>query len=249
MARISKFLFETDFGEPPAPAAREPEADEVEVPTFSEEELQEAREHGYETGLAAGRAQALAGLESKIEASLEELCGRLVSLAGEVARQRQVAAADVVTLAKAIAAKVAGGQTAEQSLELIETLARACLDSLYQAPEATIRVGSDLAPALEARLGAVALPVAVAGAVDPALAGTDCRIEWCNGGARRVEREIWARIDEVLARYADATPPAAATAEIPPQRAAAPDPGEVPRAEEAAAEPGVRNNPSGGDHG
>jgi flagellar assembly protein FliH len=223
MARISKFLFDTDFGGPPTPAAaaREPD-DEAEAPTFSEDELQAAREHGYETGVAAGRAQALAGVESKIEALLEELRGRLDTLADEVAGQRQAAIAEVVTLAKAIAAKVAGESTAEHSLELIETLARDCLASLYQASEATIRVGPDLAPALGERLGALALPVAIEVAADPTLAGADCRIEWLSGGARRVEGEIWARIDDVIARYAEAAP---------------------------AAVRGIGNSPSGGDHG
>jgi flagellar biosynthesis/type III secretory pathway protein FliH len=224
MARISKFLFDTDFGErpSPAPAAGEPEDDEVAVPTFSEDELQAAREHGYESGVAAGSAQALAGVESRIEALIEELRGRLETLADQVARQRQAAIADVVTLAKAIAAKVAGEQTAEQSLELIETLARECLASLYQASEATIRVGPDLAPALEARLGALALPVAVKVAADSAFTGADCRIEWQSGGARRIESEIWTRIDDVLTRYAEAAP---------------------------AAEQGIGNNSSGDDHG
>jgi flagellar assembly protein FliH len=222
MTRISKFPFDIDFGEPPAPAAGEPEDKEVVLPTFSEDELQAAREHGYDTGLAAGRAQALAGVESKIEAQLEVLRGRLDSLADEVARQRQAAIADVVTLAKAIAAKVAGGATAEQSQERIETLARDCLASLYQTSEAIVRVDPDLAPALAARLGALALPVAIEVAADPALAGADCCIEWQSGGARRIEGEIWARIDDVLARYAEAEP---------------------------ATEQGVENSPSGGDHG
>ena len=202
MAQFTKFEFQTDFAvpEPPPPVA---EAPAEEAPTvYTEDELRGARDHGYEAGLAAGRAQALADAEIKLCKLLEGVQGRLQGMADGVAERHSLLAQDIVHLARAIAAKVTGARAAEENLRLIEDMAQECLANLYQAPEVTIRVDPALAEGLRERLLATALSLSVTVTGDGHLHGADCRIDWQDGGASRLDAVILQNIDELLARYA-----------------------------------------------
>jgi len=68
MAQFSKFEFLTDFSEPQAqePAPLPEEEDEAPQPVFSEDELRNAREHGYESGSVQNLSHILLGNDGSV---------------------------------------------------------------------------------------------------------------------------------------------------------------------------------------
>lgn len=208
MAQFTKFEFLTDFSEPRSqePAPLPEDESEAQLPTFSEDELRNAREHGYESGLAAGRAQALGDAEVKLCELVEALNRHLDTLTADLAERRAMASGDVVHLARAIAGKVAGQRSTEQNLEMIEALVRESLNALYQAPEATVRIDPSLVETMRERLAQADFPMDVMITGDERLQGADCRVEWQDGQAERLDSVMWQKIDDILSHYALESP-------------------------------------------
>ncbi len=230
MAQISKYLFETEFGDPEGSHVntKDEEDNEVETPVFSEAELLSAREHGYEAGIAAGQAQALAGIEKSIGEVIAGIDGQLGAIAEQMTGQKALAAEDVAILAGAIATKVTGTKSDQARLELLERMINDCMAILYQAPEVTARVPADLEAGLSALLAGSELAIRVSVIPDSALSGTDCHISWRGGGAERVEARIWQEVENLLERYV-----AGASAAEPTEDAAA---AQIPDSNEQSAE-------------
>ena len=235
MSAISKFLFDTDFGAGDgAPRRRKADRQEIGETGYSEDDLADARRSGYESGLAAGRAQASAAVETRVESLLETVAERLQALAEDLRGRRALTHDDITRLARTIAAKTSGRRDRDGDLAIVERLVEQCLSEIYGPEQVTVAVDPALAEALGARLAAPAGGVAVSVTADPSLAGAECRIDWPGGGARRLEPEIWARIDAILDRYA-------AHCDAPAPRPGPGDGEPPPPAPDAA--------PSGDDHG
>ena len=76
MTAVEKFLFHTNFDEPPAPTTPiEPEEELPPPPSFSEEELEAARQQALAMGQAQGRDEALRGRRAKLRRRLGEPLG------------------------------------------------------------------------------------------------------------------------------------------------------------------------------
>lgn len=213
MPQISKYLFETDFADPENEHAKPKHQDDdgTEAPVFSEAELLSAREHGYEAGIAAGQAQAVAGIETQIGEVIETISGKLDAVHTEISGQKALAEQDVAILAGAIATKVTGTVSDQARLDLLECMITDCMTRLYQAPEVVAHVPADLEADLTTRLSNANLAVAVRVTPDPSLTGTDCRVAWDGGGAERVQARVWQEVEALLEHYvadgAPASPP------------------------------------------
>ncbi len=204
MPQISKFLFETDFAEPEATHPEPQPVDDdggVETPVFSEAELLSAREHGYEAGIAAGQAQALAGVEKQAGEVIAEISSKLDAIGEQVAAQKVLVEKDVAVLANAIATKIGGAAPDEARVALLERLVNECVSKLYQAPEVVVRVPADLEDALKSQLAMSNNAVSVSVIPDQALTGTDCQLTWLGGGAERNEDDIRQQVDDLLDHY------------------------------------------------
>lgn len=204
MPQVSKFLFETDFAEPESERAdpnKAEEEDGVEAPVFSEAELLSAREHGYEAGIAAGQAQALAGVEKQSGDVIADIGAKLDGIGEQIAAQKALTENDVAVLANAIATKISGAAPDEARVEMLERLVSDCVSNLYQAPEVVARVPADLEEALKSRLAMSKTAIAVTVVPDQALTGTDCQLAWQGGGAERSEADIAQQVDALLEQY------------------------------------------------
>jgi len=202
MTQVSKYAFSVDFAEPAA--ARKPATDEPEAPpppTFSEDDLRAARDAGYAAGLTAGQAQALAGIEKRIETLLGGVGERAAALHADIESRQALAARDVAVLAGAIAGKIAGKRGADERASLIAEMAQGALVHLCDAPRVSLAVPCDLSAALETRIAAAGFAAAVEVQGDEDLAGADCRLTWRGGGCDRIEADIWRDIETLLARY------------------------------------------------
>ncbi len=215
MAVIRKFMFDQEFGEPgdapqrpkraaaaPAPAPEPPT--EPPAPTFSEDEINAARDQAYEAGRAAGlreaeasRARLLANAEQALSTQLQELMRRHAEEAE--ARHR-----DAVRVAMAVVARIVPGLAARNGLSEVEALFAECMDTLTDEPRVTVRVHDAIAEEASARLGEIAAQAGFEGRLqvigDPAVGPGDCRIEWAEGGAERNMARLWQEIEAILDR-------------------------------------------------
>ena len=253
MPQVSKFLFETDFAEPESERAdlnKVDDEDSVEAPVFSEAELLSAREHGYEAGIAAGQAQALASVEKQAGDVIADLSAKVDGIGEEIAAHKALTENDVAVLANAIATKISGAAPDEARVDMLHRLVSDCVSNLYQAPEIVARVPADLEEALKSRLAMSKSAIVVTVVPDQALTGTDCQLTWQGGGAERNQADIAQQVDALLDQYlagqtsdqtdttntaTDETPPEAPAPEAPALEADIDDAEDLPAAEDDGA--------------
>lgn len=199
MPRAAKpFLFDQDFAGPKPPAASP-------LSRRQEAELAKRDAEAFAHGEAHGRAAAADEDAARMAAALVRLED---ALAGELSRTEQRAAAveaDAVTLAMALADRLAGAALARFPTADIEALAAQCFAEARTAPHVVVRVGEALVEAVQDRLGAIAAERGFAGRLvvlgDPDMPAGDARLEWADGGVVRERAAIAAAIDRALAAH------------------------------------------------
>ena len=113
MATLTKFTFDLDFDAPklaeePTTAEAEEEAEEVEeeIPTFSEEEVEQARAEGFEAGKEVGRKEAADATEQRLLESMDATCAELAKIYNAQADANADIAREMITIAAAISKKM-----------------------------------------------------------------------------------------------------------------------------------------------
>lgn len=198
------YLFDVDFDALSAPP--EPEVDETPPPlTFSEAELQAARDTAYEAGKAEGIAQANAGLEQEINEAVRALELRFDELRELQVRANEETMRDSVRVAATIAAKLFPDYALRHGLGEIEAFVKETISTLFPEAEVVLRVPAALAEKIDARLAPTAAATGLGEhlkvVADPALGPADCRMEWGNGGAERDCGKLMEEIDSIVARF------------------------------------------------
>jgi flagellar assembly protein FliH len=205
MMSIRRFIQETpDFD---AMEAAKHEA-VPEAPSFSEEELEAARTAAREEGRREGRAAALAEAEAAREKHIAmslDLIGRACEALVRAETARALALeTEIVSLGTAIARRLFPLLAAKGGLDEIETLVAERAVELSEAPRLILRVAPGVIDEIEKRLSDNRLTrplmdnLTVLG--DPALAETDCRLEWPDGGAERNLDSLWKEIEAIAGR-------------------------------------------------
>lgn len=207
MATARKFLFERSFdveeeeAAEPAPVAAEPEAV---APTFSEEEMNAAREQAFAEGREQGLAEAATGTERALLEALAAIDQRLAEVLHGIADGRAAATDEAVAVAVGIARKLFPALTAKGALAEVERTVVETMRVVLGEPQLAIYVHETVQPALAERIGTLSAQAAYRGQVeiktDATLPPGDCRIEWTGGGAARDTAALWRAIDEVLER-------------------------------------------------
>jgi len=202
MASHRKFLFDKEF-DPAGLGGRPVE----EAPTRQDVEL--ARQQGYEEGRAAGRSEAEAE-QAKLEAEA------LARIAREVGAFVQHHAASLeqlrnenLALALSIGRKLARRLMATQPLAEVEELVEGSLQRLLGEARIVIRLHHGLLDAMQARVDALARRTGFDGQVillgEDDIAPGDCRVEWADGGATRSAAAIESEIDALFERVLGAS--------------------------------------------
>lgn len=216
MSAVRKFLFELDFERHPSPsrskkAAEEKEAkedeeqereEEVIVPTFSEEDLEAARQSGFEAGRQEGVREAASAIEREIADALAGIVERLAEVFEKQREDTEDTQNSALGLVHALTAKVFPRMADEHGLGEIEAMATALLDRLRGEPRVAFTVNNAVSGPLKERLATALAQMGFDGEIevvgDAALTAGDCRIEWSTGGARRDMKELLAEIDGII---------------------------------------------------
>lgn len=215
MSVVRKFLFDTDFDdegvathprrvEEPAPPPPPAEPEPPPPPTFSEAELQAARDQAFAAGRTAGTREAEAATGRKLAAAVQAAASGLQALEQQMRREAEERHREAIRVAMTVAARVLPEMAARNGMAEVEGLFRECMGFLLEEPRVTVRVADALAEAARERLEAVAGTSGFEGRLlvlgDAAMAVGDCRVEWAEGGAERNFARVWQDIETVLER-------------------------------------------------
>lgn len=193
MTAPAKFLFDTDFGRT-GPVTRTSAAQHQAA-------LAEAEQRGYCNGLAAARAErerSLADALARLAAMFERIARDLKAVEGRIE-------AEAVEVAVAVGEKLASALVRREPFAEVAALAADCFRHLVGVPHVVVRVSNDIYEEARSRLDEIAAGCGFTGRVvvlaEPSLSGSDCRIEWADGGAARDRATVKAAIAEAVERY------------------------------------------------
>ena len=213
MAPLEKFLFNVSFdeadlarAEAEAKAAEaDAMAEEVEeeaAPTFSEEELESARQQSFAEGKEAGIREASDAIETRISDAL----GSLTSQFQDLFNQHKIATTeifdDAANIALAIARKCFPHLSETESQRTIEDMVRGVLAEIREEPRVMVHVHPELVAPLNERIKGIAGDANFEGQIliidDESIAAGDCQVTWSSGSAERDMASIWQRVDEIV---------------------------------------------------
>jgi flagellar assembly protein FliH len=205
MTAVKKFLFDTTFG---ASETCEGEANQKEsegrVPTFSQADVDAAREEGFAAGKEEGIRAAANTTEHRITESLRLLIERLAELFRMQDEANTDTARNAITVAITIARKMFPDLASRNALGEVERVAEMAMETVVDDSPMVVRVNPELRDPLAERIDAHIAGTAAEGRVtvsgDADLPVGDCRIEWRDGGAERNAAALWKDIDAIIER-------------------------------------------------
>lgn len=203
---VRRFLFETSFD---SGTGVEKEATQIgkqpPEPTFTQADLDAARQQGYRDGENAGKAATLGTIESTTAANLDAISAMLPALAAQQAAAHALLMQDGVRLAMTVIGKILPAFAARHGTAEIEALVADCLSRLPERPKISVYIPESAGDALSRSLDNLAETAAFDGRFivheDPAMGPADCRLEWGDGSAERNLDRLWADIETAADRY------------------------------------------------
>lgn len=210
---MKKFLFNEMFDEEIIERQRAEEAARISAeriaeenapPTYTVEELEDAKTIAHQQGMQEGKAEAMASIEQQASLTLELVLRKIDDLLQEYKNWTEEVQHDSITMSTTIMRKLAPELLRGSELPQVEHIINEAFQFLTDQPKVMIRVASDLEPSLGAKVNLLASRVGYEGQVvltgDPELELTDCRISWHAGAVERALDETWNQIDEMVDR-------------------------------------------------
>lgn len=226
----SRFLFDDIFDEEyqqklrrASEAARiaEEEAAANAPPTYTQEEVDDAKEASYQLGRQEGMSAAMSGIEQQVAVALEGVLAEVGKLKDAHRKWTNEMQRDAVRLSATIMRKLAPELTRGTELPQIEHVINQAFQFLTEQPKVMIRVATEIEEPLRDKVQLMASRVGYEGEVvlvgDPELVATDCRVSWAAGAVERSLDETWHEIDAMVERTISALPARSGIgADIPP---------------------------------
>jgi flagellar assembly protein FliH len=190
---IRPFVFEQSFdilaSQEELETIKQKEEEEA-PPTFSEEELQAAREDSYKHGLKAGLQEAATGIEQQVATALEVLGATLGRISKQQQQANELIARETVDLAIAAVAKLLPEYVQSHGAAEVEKFVGNTMSRILEEPRIKIRVADEILPDIERNLIDLAGRLGFGGELvvvgDGELGPADCRIQWSEGEAERI---------------------------------------------------------------
>ncbi len=197
---VGGILYIEDFDDKPAASHTEPVPASV-VPSYSAEDLAQAREAGRQEGLAAAFAEAQLVQSQLQSAATQSLADGIAATRSVVAELVQGAAEQVsltlLAILRAALPAVMGRHNEAELRAMISALA----PGIAAEPELRVRAHPDLAEFIRETLISVLETTSCVLSVcaDSSLQPGDVLVAWQDGQMRRNCRETWSAITEALA--------------------------------------------------
>lgn len=195
---------ETDDGD--APPAEPPPP----PPSFTEDDIQIARDQAYEEGRAAGYREAEDSQKAQIAASMAMAAEEVRGLAAQQDAANDARARNAVRVAMAVVAKMLPAAARNNAVGEIEAVVTECMTHLLDEPRVIVRCAESLAEPVREHCNQMANSVGFEGRVvvhpDARLPPGDCRVEWADGGAERTQEKLWQEIQAIIERALEPAP-------------------------------------------
>ncbi len=220
-AKPRKFMFDNDFT--PVPRWQREEAERLArqaahaqqahvapeevaqpAPTFTEDDINLAREAAYEEGRRQGFEEAAVTTERRVQEVLANLATHLDQLDAAQGNANTEALESAVRIGLAVIRKILPATAEANAFTEVVRVIEDVVDQILDEPRIIVRVSEPLVEAVRARLEAVVDSHGFEGRVvvqaDGRLALGDCRVEWTDGGAERDQAHIQNEIDAMIER-------------------------------------------------
>lgn len=196
--RTVKFNFDNVFGTKGAPPqTATPRARS----SYSADEVEAIRKDVFEQGKTETTAQASAAHAAALGALAQGLTAVIAEMDSTVLAMRQESA----MVALQVGRKLAEAALGAFPLNEVEALVADCLHKLHREPRLVVRVSPACVEALRASIDALCQQHGYAGRVvileEAALSGSDCHVEWADGGVERDLTAAYAEIEQSAERW------------------------------------------------
>ena len=155
---------------------------------------------GVADGLAQGRASAEAATAQTMAVLTQAFQDFAARHGAEVARMKRIA----VDIALAATRKVLPALGPKAAVAEMEALMRHTLSKVREEPRVVVRVPESLADDVLSRIEAISTAAGFPGSItllgETGLNGSDCRIEWANGGVERDTGRLMNELETAVAR-------------------------------------------------
>jgi flagellar assembly protein FliH len=178
------------------------EEPEIIFPTFSEEEVEAARNEGFEKGKVDAFKEAATNIENQLAKATKEIGAQLDQLTSNQSLANREIFQDAIKVARTITEKLFPSINAENGFLEIENLLHHALGEILEEPRVKIQIHPALTEQLSERLSQISTNTHFEGRVliiaNEAIEQGDCKIEWSSGGALRNVSEIMLEIDTII---------------------------------------------------
>lgn len=219
-----KFLFDTDFSldaeaqaqleaqlqaELEAELAEKSAAEDDEPvedvpPTYSEEDLQRARDEGFQAGHTEATQNLTTALEQRLATTLDNINAQVAGLFDAFAQDKEEHSRDAVAVATVIVRKLFPALNMDKAMAEIEHMIVEAMQRTSGSPTLVVRVPSEMHQEVETKANELAALRGREGTItvmaDDDLAEGDAAVEWDGGGMIRDSKLMWQEIDEIIER-------------------------------------------------
>ncbi|HER26005.1 MAG TPA: hypothetical protein ENI69_02740 [Rhodospirillales bacterium] len=177
------------------------EPDEI-IPTFSQQELEEARKEGFLAGKEEGQNASLDSIERQVVATLGNMERDLTRLIDEQGRANEELSHLALSVGVSIARKMLPEMASKNALGEIERVIKNILPRIIDEPRLSVRINGRVEDEVKSRLEALATENGFEGKIairaDQDLDISECRLQWSCGGAERNTAALWQEIEAVI---------------------------------------------------
>jgi len=171
-------------------------------PTFTEEQLEEARREAFEQGRLEGEKAMLSSQQTEQNDLLAALDGKLSLLIQEAATQWRSQISNLMEAALTIARRAIPVYVEKNGLGEIEAIVSRVVAEMGREPRLVVRVSEGSFDAIDSKINAIVDQQAFQGKIivlsEPSFGSSDCRVEWADGGIERNMDNFWQEIDRIM---------------------------------------------------
>jgi flagellar assembly protein FliH len=201
MIVAQKFLFDVSFDSQPGARSRGPVTPAE--PKISRADLAAAEAAARAAGHAAGMQEAVAAHEQRVADAIAALGDRAATLLSDSAATQRQSELLAIELTRTIVGKLFPALARRTGLAEVAALVTQCMREAVDEPRLVLRVPDALFEAAQQHIAPLAVSTGYPGRLvilgDEALAGSDCRVEWADGGAERDTARTWQEIEGAVA--------------------------------------------------
>lgn len=174
----------------------------VEAPTFSEDDLAEAKAKAYEEGRAAGLAEAAEARETGLATMLETIGAQIAGLHVHQDVANEKLAADLTEFGRTVMSKLLPHYIEQHGADEVTAVLSDGFARLVHEDRIIITVGQEMHDMLEPRIEAMAAKSGYDGRLklvsDPDMGPADIVVSWGDGRLERLTDAVWKDIDTAL---------------------------------------------------